>query len=245
MDTVIFVGIRKWLLPTFAIVILSLCSAASAQQPLGQRSVVRDPKFQIAKPVTSWREIKNRNVVMQQRDYSCGAAALATLLRFYWGHRVNEAMVLSVVEQMLTPQELKDRERAGLSMADVKDAAIKLGYLATVGEVTYSELTGSKVPVLVVVNLGGTNHFVVFRGVIGDCVFLADPLRGNIRIAASTFRNSWQQNAVLVAAPPGETQSTRSQLAITPAEAQRGYLNRQVIRRATSEGLTSLPRGTR
>mgnify|MGYP001827878469 CR=1 FL=1 len=245
MDTVIDVGIRKWLLATTAIIILSLSGAASAQQSLGQRSVVRDPAFRFAKPVTSWREIKNRNIVMQQRDYSCGAAALATLVRFYWGHRVNEAMVLSAVEQMLTSQELKDRERAGLSMADVKDAAVKLGYLATVGEVTYTELTGSKVPVIVVVNLGGTNHFVVFRGVVGNCVFLADPLRGNVRIAVSTFQRSWQQGAVLVVAPPGETQSTRSQLAITPAEVQRGYLNRQLIRRATSEGLTSLQRGAR
>jgi predicted double-glycine peptidase len=42
---------------------------------------------------------------MQQRDYSCGAAALATLLHFYWGHRVNEAMVLDAVEQQLASEE--------------------------------------------------------------------------------------------------------------------------------------------
>ncbi len=167
---------------------------------------------------------------------------MATLLRFYWGHRVNEAMVLATVEQMLDSAELRDREREGLSMTDVKDAAVKLGYLATVGEVSYSELTGSKVPVIVVVNLGGTNHFVVFRGVVGDAVFLADPLRGNMRIAARAFQRSWQQNAVLVVAPPGETQSTRSQLAIRPDEVCRGYLNYQPIRRANTSGFTSLPR---
>ncbi|MDG2222504.1 MAG: cysteine peptidase family C39 domain-containing protein [Rubripirellula sp.] len=229
-------GFRRRFVSFAVIALLGFCGAASAQVSLSQRSVVRDPSFRIAKPVKSWREIKTEGIVMQQRDYSCGAAALATLLRFYWGHRINEAMVLDVIEQQLSPEELKERESSGLSMADIKEAAVELGYQATVGKVSFEDLTGSKVPVVVVINLGGQNHFVVFRGVAAGCVFLADPLRGNLRITESSFQNSWQENAVLVAAPKGETQSERSQLAIKPAELYRGSLNRQVIRRATSAG---------
>ena len=229
-------ALHRGLVSLAALAVWVSCGTAFAQISLSQRSVVRDPSFQFAKPVKSWREIKTTGIVMQQRDYSCGAAALATLCRFYWGHRINEQMVLDVIEQRLSPEELREREKRGLSMADIEDAAVELGYQATVGKVSFKELTGSKVPVIVVINLGGENHFVVFRGVAAGCVFLADPLRGNLRIAASTFERSWQENALLVVAPPGKTQSDRSQLAIRPAELYRGSLNRQLIRRATSAG---------
>ena len=48
---------------------------------------------------------------MQTRDYSCGAAALATILRYYWGDRVGEDDVLLVLLKTLSPEETKDRSR--------------------------------------------------------------------------------------------------------------------------------------
>lgn len=224
---------------------LILLPDARGQGPVPGRGVVRDPSFRFAAPVTSWNEIKNRHVVMQQRDYSCGAAALATVLRYYWGYDVDEATVLDVVESLLTPDQLRDREEAGLSMADLQDAAIEMGFRGTTGTLEYEKLADSKVPLIVVVDLGGTNHFVVFRGVVAGCVFLADPIRGNLRITDEAFRRTWQGNAVLVVAPPGMTQSDRDRLQIRREELVRGYLNRQLIRRATSGGLTSFPGGIR
>lgn len=185
------------------------------------------------------REIQRQNVVLQQRDYSCGAAALATLLRYYWGHDVTESMVLTAIETRLDDEALAERAKEGLTFADVETAAVDLGYQATAAEVTYDKLTGSKVPVIVVVNLGGTNHFVVYRGSADGNVFLADPIRGNVRLSAGEFVRSWQRNAILVVAPKGETSSDRSRLAIRTAERTIGYLNRQLIRRATSGGLGS------
>lgn len=208
---------------------------ASAQRPtIAGRSFVRDPSLTIRKPVESWTERKNRNVVMQQRDYSCGAAALATVLRFYWGHNVNESTVLSVVEGMLSSADLQERAAEGLTMADVKDAAIKMGYQASVGEVTMQQLSESKVPVILVIDLGGTNHFVVCKGIVAGCAFLADPIRGNMRISTATLAKTWVRNAILVVAPEGETKSSRSQIDVTYADTIQGYLNRQVIRRQVS-----------
>ncbi len=220
------------------VMITAVCLAAdladAQQYSFAGRSVVRDPNFTIRKPVESWQERKTRHVVMQQRDYSCGAAALATVLRYYWGHNVNEPIVLSVVENMLSVDELHEREKEGLTMADVKDAAVKMGYQASVGEITLQQLSESKVPVILVVNYGGTNHFVVCRDIIGGCAFLADPIRGNIRISTAALAKSWVRNAILVVAPEGETQSSRSQLGVTYSETIEGYLNRQVIRRQVS-----------
>ncbi len=228
---------RQTTVAVIAFCVAGFVTSTSAHAQVSSRAVVRDSAFQAAKPVFSWREIKNRNIVMQQRDYSCGAAALATLLRYYWGYDVNEPMVLGVVENMLSSAQLRDREREGLTMADVSDAAKEMGFLASVGEVSFADLTGSKVPLIVVVDIGGTNHFVVYRGVAAGCVFLADPLRGNLRISASHFQQTWQQNAVLVVAPEGKTESSRSQLGIRHDEVVRGYLNRQPVRRATTAGL--------
>ena len=40
--------------------------------------------------VISWRDIPFRSVVRQQYDYSCGSAAVATLLRHHYGITVPE-----------------------------------------------------------------------------------------------------------------------------------------------------------
>ena len=43
--------------------------------------------------VMSWRDIPFRTVVRQQFDYSCGSAAVATLLRYHYGISVSEQEV--------------------------------------------------------------------------------------------------------------------------------------------------------
>src|SRR5438128_1698017 len=40
--------------------------------------------------VMSWRDIPFRTVVRQQHDYSCGSAALATLLTYSYGIKTTE-----------------------------------------------------------------------------------------------------------------------------------------------------------
>lgn len=225
---------------TLAICCISAYRLDAQQVSIADRSVVRDPSFTIRKPVDSWKERKTRHVVMQERDYSCGAAALATLLRYYWGHNVTEETVLDVVENMLTAEQLQERADEGLTMADVEAAAVKMGYQATVGEVTLQQLSQSKVPVIIVIDLGGTNHFVVLRDILGGCAFLADPIRGNVRISIAGLQQAWVKNAILVVAPAGETESFRSQMYVTERERIEGYLNRQVIRRQVSGGVASI-----
>ncbi len=51
-----------------------------------------------------------------------------------------------------------------------------------------SKLSG---PVIVFIEPRGYKHFAVLRGVRGDRVYLADPSRGNIRMPAYRFLDSW------------------------------------------------------
>ena len=54
------------------------------------RAPLRDPDHIFSERVWSWQELKRRNVVMQKYDYSCGAAALATVLQYYWNDSVTK-----------------------------------------------------------------------------------------------------------------------------------------------------------
>ena len=135
---------------------------------------IRDMNQIFQKRPRSWREIKVQNVVMQGADYSCGAAALATVLRYFWQDNVSETKILDTIMDFLTKAEIKDRMDNGLSIDDLRRAAVELNYLAEVGTITFAELTQSKVPLLVAINANGYNHFVVVRGVFGNNVYLAD-----------------------------------------------------------------------
>ncbi|MCY2984287.1 MAG: peptidase C39, partial [Planctomycetota bacterium] len=67
----------------FFLILISVSTKSSVAQTL--RSPVRDPIRSFQRPVVSWTAIRDQNVVLQQKDFSCGAAALATVLRYYWG----------------------------------------------------------------------------------------------------------------------------------------------------------------
>jgi len=47
-----------------------------------------------ATALETWIDLRDRGVVKQSLDYSCGAAALATLAQFQWGWSLTEAEVL-------------------------------------------------------------------------------------------------------------------------------------------------------
>ncbi len=73
---------------------------------------------------------------MQTRDYSCGAAALATVLRYYWGDRVGEEDILQALFKTLTPEERQDRFKHGLAISDLRRVAVNMGYLSTIGTIS-------------------------------------------------------------------------------------------------------------
>jgi uncharacterized protein len=178
-------------------------AAAEPCNPL-KPAPTRDPEHFIEKRVESWQSLKQQNVVMQKADYSCGAAALATLIRYYWGDAVTEADFLKATITVLSLDEMKDRVKNGLSMTDLRKAAVAQGYLSTIGKRTLSELVEAKVPLIVRIKKDDFEHFVVYRGILNDRVFLADPIRGNLRLSICRFAEQWTDGAVLVVAKPVE-----------------------------------------
>lgn len=191
---------------------------------------IRDQDHVFGRGVSSWKSLKERNIVMQRRDYSCGAAVLATIARYYWGDDVGEEFFLNALIDMLTEEELKDRVVNGLAISDLRRVAVKKGYQSTIGTLGWGMLRDSRVPLVVPIRTSGHDHFVVYRGHDGEKVYLADPIRGNLRVPISTFLEEWQKNAILVLAKPGEKVRDYTPLSITVDEISLGEVNWQLIR---------------
>lgn len=204
--------------------------AQRAEAVVPYRAPVRDSGHRFMTWPRTYIEIRNQNIVMQRRDYSCGAACLATLGRYYWEDNVTEDMVLVALDQILTPEEIQDRIKNGLAMTDLRKAAVKLGYSAVVGKLTFAKLQEAKVPVIVGISPEGHDHFVVYRGFDGFWVYVADPIRGNIRMPGYEFGKQWQENAVLAIHKPGEKVKEVSPLSLTWEEVYRGETTWQWIR---------------
>jgi uncharacterized protein len=198
----------------------------------GQRAPIRDPHYFVRKYVWSYKELKERQVVMQKLDYSCGAAVMATVIRFYWGDDVDEAKFLDLLPKLkLSQDELKDRIENGLTLTDLRDIANLAGYDATMGKVGFQQLTEAKVPVIVGITVRKHDHFVVFRGTDWRYAYLADPIRGNIRTPVPEFLEQWQRNAILVVAKRDTEVKSVNPLAVRQDEVDRGVLNDQFVNR--------------
>lgn len=214
-----------------------LPTTASAQL----RAPVRDAQRVMQRDVWSWKELQERNIVMQKRDFSCGAAALATLMQYYWGDQITEHQILKQFDTLLTQDEVRDRIENGLTLTDLRRVSVKMGYLSTIGTLRFDQLVQSKVPVIVGLTVGEFKHFVVFRGAYGDYVYLADSARGNIRVPVNDFVKQWQKNAVLVVAKPKSEPKTWSPLSVREDEVYQGHLNRVEIQKQLGRSVVRTP----
>jgi predicted double-glycine peptidase len=146
-----------------------------------------------SRAVRSLLEIRRENVIVQEWDLSCGAAALATVLRYQYGDPVSERDIAKALirrrEYVENPELIKIRQ--GFSLLDLKRYVDSRGYRGIgYGKMTFTELV-ERAPLMVPVNFLGYNHFVVFRGVMEDRVLLADPAWGNLTTLRGNFENAW------------------------------------------------------
>jgi uncharacterized protein len=151
------------------------------------------PATTIRTPVVSLQEMRIRNVVLQQWELSCAAAALATVLRYQYGVPVTERSValglINRQEYFANPDLV--RHRQGFSLLDMKRYTSRLGYQGIgLGRMSFMDLM-QRAPVIVPINASGYPHFVVFRGATANSVLLADPAFGNVTLSRSKFVQSW------------------------------------------------------
>ena len=124
-------------------------------------------------------DILFRGVTKQSSDYSCGAAALSTLITgLIENSHVTEGNIMEEINLLS-----KHRGREGYSLLDLMNASKKFGYYAEWRKISTSELTKINVPTILLIGLNSEfPHFVVLKGIKNGEAFLADSIRGNIRV---------------------------------------------------------------
>lgn len=139
--------------------------------------------------VRSLLEMRQENVVVQQWDNSCGAAALATVLTYDKGFPITEEKIARGMLRQTDP--LRVRHRGGFSLLDMKRYAAQVGFdSAGYSDMTLDDLA-TKVPTIVPIHARGYDHFVVVRSVTDKDVLIADPGYGNYRMRRARFAELW------------------------------------------------------
>lgn len=153
--------------------------------------------------VMSWRDIPFRTVVRQQYDYSCGSAAVATLLKFHYGVHVGETEIFT---QMFERGDQPRIRQVGFSMLDMRAYLESRGYRADGLRLSLDRLASLNLPSIALITHNGYRHFVVVKGVDAERVLVGDPTFGLQTYTREEFQAVW--NGVVLAirrTPDGAT----------------------------------------
>lgn len=126
-------------------------------------------------PVKSFSEIKFGEVVKQQYDFSCGSAALASLLTHHYDMPITEA---TIFEEMFKYGDKEKIEEKGFSMLDMKNFLARRSLNADGYQLNISDVAKLEMPSIALVNYNGYNHFVVVKGSKNNKVLVGDPSIG-------------------------------------------------------------------
>ena len=150
-------------------------------------------RFQV--PASSLKEIRFRSTLRQQYDFSCGSAALATLLTHHYGHAVTEAQVFEAMYLRGDQQKIR---REGFSMLDMQRFLASRGLRADGFQLPLQKLVDAGLPAIVLVTDKGYSHFVVVKGVADGRVLLGDPSSGARAVTRAAFEAIWTGKLLFV-----------------------------------------------
>jgi uncharacterized protein len=148
--------------------------------------------------VTSWRGMPFRTVIRQRYDFSCGSAALATLLTYHYGRTTDEAHVFAAMYSAGDQPLIRQR---GFSLLDMQRHIQSLGLQADGYRVTLAQLERSGAPAIAMIEVNGYRHFVVIKGIRGDRVLVGDPAAGLMIYHRADFERYWNGVAFIIHGP--------------------------------------------
>jgi predicted double-glycine peptidase len=136
----------------------------------------------------SFQENKYKATVAQQYDFSCGSAALATLLTYNYDIPVSEP---EIFRDMFDNGDKKVIAESGFSLLDIKNYLARRGLEANGYRAPLSKLAEVRLPAIVLVNARGYSHFVVLEGIHDGWVLLSDPANGMRSEPIGQFEGHW------------------------------------------------------
>ena len=138
--------------------------------------------------VQSYQTIKNKRVVRQNYEESCGASSLATLLNILDNRNLTEVEVLRVMNEKINTDMV--------SFTELKIALQKLGFVANsyaLNRETLDKLTN--IPLLVKIEDDPRfPHFVVIINHKGNYLQILDPSYGEYISSKKEFYSIWDRD---------------------------------------------------
>ncbi|TVP60530.1 MAG: peptidase C39 [Halomonadaceae bacterium] len=192
--------------------------------------------------VESLKALRFHSVVQQQYDYSCGSAALATLLSVYYQRPTTE---VDAFDSMFRNGDQGLIRSQGFSMLDMKRyLALDQGLSADGFRLDLAELKALGVPAIAMIELQGYRHFVVIKGLRDGQVLVGDPALGLRSYSKGGFQRIRVNDILFIIRDrPDLAQQQFNNRATWGAVAQ-GPTDKAVARNSVAEFVLNLPGAT-
>ncbi len=151
--------------------------------------------LRLALPVASIKAMRFGTTLRQQFDFSCGSAAIATLLSHHYGRATTEQQVF---EHMFRHGDHGKIRREGFSLLDMQRFLAAQGLRADGFKLPLQALFDAGLPAIVLVAEQGYQHFVVIKGMAGGRLLLGDPARGTRAMPLAQFETIWTNKLLFV-----------------------------------------------
>jgi len=138
--------------------------------------------------VTSQKEARFKTTLRQQYDFSCGSAALATLLTFHYEQPVSEEEIFKAMYDAGDQDKIR---KNGFSLLDIKNYLNDRGYQSDGFRISLDKLKGVGIPAIVLIDHKGYKHFVVVKGVTSTEILIGDSSNGVRRMPRTQFESMW------------------------------------------------------
>lgn len=155
--------------------------------------IVGGARFNV--PVHSLKELKFVSTTRQQYDFSCGSAALATLLTHHYNYPISETVAFQTMWAQGDQQKIR---REGFSLLDMQRFLASIGFKADGFRQPIDKLVQARVPAIVLISEKGYNHFVVVKGAADGRILLGDPSSGTRAITREHFESIWPTRLLFV-----------------------------------------------
>lgn len=153
-------------------------------------AVGTEEALRIRYELTPLSEAIHACMLKQNYDYSCGSAALGTILNFYLGENFTEKHIIQGLMEYGDKEQIK--KLRAFSLWDMQRFVEALGYKSGGYNAEITDLKSPDLwPCIVPIELFGYRHFVVLKGIHKGHVFVSDPWRGNSSYTVDQFVTMW------------------------------------------------------
>jgi len=155
----------------------------------------------------SWQEIKFKNVVKQEYDFSCGSASISMLLQLH-GIKVTEIAILDLLKKDYKQVDhLKDNfnnqtleniaSNNSLSMLDIKKVGEHYGFTVHALSFPFEKINQLKHPAIVHLETPKSLHYSVLISKNNNYFNLLDPTNGEITLSSNKFKKIYTGNLLI------------------------------------------------